>query len=55
MINGGWDYHVLPPPSSQEYDMNTVSKELELRGAFLLGAAGAPSRILGINAEVTHV
>lgn len=35
--------------------MNTVSKELELPGAFLLGAAGAPSRILGMNAEVNHL
>lgn len=32
--------------------MNAISKELELPGAFLLGAAGAPSRILGMNAEV---
>lgn len=55
MIYGGWNYHILPPLSSQEYDMNTVSKELELRGAFLLGAAGAPSQILGMNAEVTRV
>lgn len=52
-----WDYHTLSlsPPPSQEYDMNTVSKELELPGAFLLGAAGAPSRILGMNAEVNHL
>lgn len=35
--------------------MNAISKELELPGAFLLGAAGAPSRILGMNAEVNHV
>lgn len=35
--------------------MNALSKELELPGAFFLGAAGAPSRILGINAEVTHL
>lgn len=32
--------------------MNTVSKELELPGAFILGAAAAPSRIIGMNAEV---
>lgn len=48
-----WDYHTFPLPS-QEYDMNNVSRELELPGAFLLGAAGAPSRILGMNAEVNH-
>lgn len=40
--------------SSQEYDMNSVSKEVELPGAFILGAAGAPSRIVGMNAEVNH-
>lgn len=40
--------------SSQEYNMNTISKELELPGAFILGAAGAPSRIIGMNAEVNH-
>lgn len=34
--------------------MNAISKELELPGAFILGAAGAPSRILGMNAEVNH-
>lgn len=45
------DYYTLPPPS-QEYDMNTISKEMELPGAFVLGAAGAPSRVLGMNAEV---
>lgn len=32
--------------------MNTVSKELELPGAFILGAAAAPSRVIGMNAEV---
>lgn len=35
--------------------MNTLSMELELPGAFFLGAAGAPSRILGMNAEVTPI
>lgn len=47
-----WDCYTLSPPS-QEYDMNTISKEVELPGAFVLGAAGAPSRVLGMNAEVT--
>ena len=32
--------------------MNTVSKEVELPGAFILGAAAAPSRVVGMNAEV---
>lgn len=44
--------YLLSP--SQEYDMNTISKELELPGAFVLGAAAAPSRVLGMNAEVNH-
>lgn len=38
--------------SFQEYNMNTISKELELPGAFVLGAAAAPSRVVGMNAEV---
>jgi len=33
--------------------MNTISKELELPGAFVLGAAAVPSRIVGMNAEVS--
>lgn len=41
--------------SSQEYDMNIISKEVELPGAFILGAAGAASRILGMNAEVNYL
>lgn len=32
--------------------MNIISRELELPGAFILGAAAAPSRIAGMNAEV---
>ena len=32
--------------------MNTVSKEIELPGAFMLGAGAAPSRVIGMNAEV---
>lgn len=33
--------------------MNIISKEVDLPGAFILGAAAAPSRIVGANAEVT--
>ncbi len=47
------DYYIVVF-SSQEYNMNTISKELELPGAFLLGAAGGASRIVGMNAEVNH-
>uniref|UniRef100_A0A8C5EER3 DUF1907 domain-containing protein n=1 Tax=Gouania willdenowi TaxID=441366 RepID=A0A8C5EER3_GOUWI len=38
--------------SNTEYNMNSVSKELELPGAFILGAAAVPSRIVGMNAEL---
>lgn len=34
--------------------MNTVSKELELPGAFILGAGAVSSRAVGMNAEVVH-
>lgn len=34
--------------------MNIISKEVELPGCFILGAAGAASRILGMNAEVSR-
>lgn len=34
--------------------MNVISKELELPGAFILGAGAAPSRITGMNAEVNY-
>ncbi|TNM84671.1 hypothetical protein fugu_008849 [Takifugu bimaculatus] len=49
---GGVPYLVPLVQKDKEYDMNTLSKELELPGAFFLGAAGAPSRILGMNAEL---
>lgn len=32
--------------------MNVISEELELPGAFILGAGAVPSRIVGMNAEV---
>uniref|UniRef100_H2RXU6 Chromosome 11 open reading frame 54 n=1 Tax=Takifugu rubripes TaxID=31033 RepID=H2RXU6_TAKRU len=49
---GGVPYLVPLVQKDKEYDMNTLSKELELPGAFFLGAAGAPSRSLGMNAEL---
>ncbi|XP_068187784.1 ester hydrolase C11orf54 homolog [Antennarius striatus] len=36
----------------KEYDMNVISKQLDLPGAFILGATRGPSKILGFNAEV---
>ncbi|TKS83580.1 Ester hydrolase C11orf54 -like protein [Collichthys lucidus] len=49
---GGVPYLVPLVQKHKEYDMNSVSKEVELPGAFILGAAGAPSRIVGMNAEL---
>jgi len=37
----------------QVYDLNTVAKDIELPGAFILGAGAASSRVLGVNAEVS--
>uniref|UniRef100_A0A3Q1F308 Chromosome 11 open reading frame 54 n=1 Tax=Acanthochromis polyacanthus TaxID=80966 RepID=A0A3Q1F308_9TELE len=53
---GGVPYLVpLVKKDKVEYNMNAISKELELPGAFILGAAAAPCRIVGMNAEVIEV
>ncbi|XP_068186792.1 ester hydrolase C11orf54 homolog isoform X2 [Antennarius striatus] len=52
---GGVPYLVPLAQVDKEYDMNIVSKQLELPGAFILGAGGAPSRIVGFNAELMPV
>ncbi|KAA8586379.1 hypothetical protein FQN60_000215, partial [Etheostoma spectabile] len=49
---GGVPYLVPLVQKHKEYNMNTLSKQLELPGAFVLGAAGAPIRIVGMNAEL---
>ncbi|XP_071754475.2 ester hydrolase C11orf54 homolog [Centroberyx gerrardi] len=49
---GGVPYLVPLVQKDKEYNMNTVSKEVELPGAFILGAAAAPFRIVGMNAEL---
>ncbi|XP_071376938.1 ester hydrolase C11orf54 homolog isoform X1 [Centroberyx affinis] len=49
---GGVPYLVPLVQKDKEYNMNTVSKEVELPGAFILGAAAAPFRIAGMNAEL---
>uniref|UniRef100_A0A3B3DAY6 Chromosome 11 open reading frame 54 n=1 Tax=Oryzias melastigma TaxID=30732 RepID=A0A3B3DAY6_ORYME len=50
---GGVPYLVpLVQKDKVEYDMNAISKEVELPGAFLLGAGAAPCRIIGMNAEL---
>lgn len=37
---------------SKVYNMNLVSKEVELPGAFILGAGAVSSKTVGINGEV---
>ncbi|KAM9781982.1 ester hydrolase C11orf54 homolog [Syngnathus typhle] len=49
---GGVPYLVPLVQKHKEYDMNAISKEVELPGAFILGAGAAPSRIVGMNAEL---
>uniref|UniRef100_A0A8C7XWH0 Chromosome 11 open reading frame 54 n=1 Tax=Oryzias sinensis TaxID=183150 RepID=A0A8C7XWH0_9TELE len=49
---GGVPYLVPLVQKDKEYDMNTISKKVELPGAFLLGAGAAPCRIVGMNAEL---
>ncbi|XP_076024893.1 ester hydrolase C11orf54 homolog [Genypterus blacodes] len=49
---GGVPYLVPLVQRDKEYNMNTISKEVELPGAFILGAAAAPNRIIGMNAEM---
>uniref|UniRef100_A0A4W5PT27 Chromosome 11 open reading frame 54 n=1 Tax=Hucho hucho TaxID=62062 RepID=A0A4W5PT27_9TELE len=39
----------------KEYNMNNVSKEMELPGAFIFGAGAVSSRNVGMNAEVIEV
>ncbi|XP_056267449.1 ester hydrolase C11orf54 homolog isoform X2 [Pseudoliparis swirei] len=36
----------------KEYNINTISKELELSGAFILGSSTTASRIVGMNGEL---
>ncbi len=35
--------------------MNAISKELELPGAFVIGAGAVASKVVGVNAEVNHI
>lgn len=35
--------------------MNTIAKELELPGAFILGAGAVSSKTVGMNAEVLTI
>lgn len=49
---GGVPYLVPLVQKDKEYNMNTVAKEVELPGAFILGAGAVPSRTVGMNAEL---
>ncbi|KAM6969797.1 ester hydrolase C11orf54 homolog isoform 2-T2 [Aplochiton taeniatus] len=49
---GGVPYLVPLVQPHKEYNMNTVSKEVELPGAFILGAGAVSSKVVGMNAEM---
>uniref|UniRef100_A0A8D0H8V1 Chromosome 11 open reading frame 54 n=1 Tax=Sphenodon punctatus TaxID=8508 RepID=A0A8D0H8V1_SPHPU len=51
---GGVPYLVPLPQKDKVYDLNTMAKEMELPGAFILGAGAVSSRIVGVNAEVAQ-
>lgn len=49
---GGVPYLVPLAKKEKEYDMNVISKEVELPGGFFLGAGAVASRVVGMNAEM---
>lgn len=49
---GGVPYLVPVAKKEKEYDMNAISKEVELPGGFFLGAGAVASRVVGMNAEM---
>ncbi|XP_035757089.1 ester hydrolase C11orf54 homolog isoform X2 [Egretta garzetta] len=52
---GGVPYLIPVVQKEKVYDLNTVANEIELPGAFILGAGAASSKILGVNAELIPV
>ncbi|XP_077030097.1 ester hydrolase C11orf54 homolog isoform X1 [Agelaius phoeniceus] len=48
---GGVPYLIPVVQKEKVYDLNTVAKDIELPGAFILGAGAASSKVLGVNAE----
>ncbi|NWX95789.1 CK054 hydrolase, partial [Nothoprocta ornata] len=48
---GGVPYLLPLVQKEKVYDLNVIAKDIELPGAFILGAGAASSRILGVNAE----
>ncbi|KAM6420519.1 ester hydrolase C11orf54 homolog isoform 1-T4 [Pluvialis apricaria] len=52
---GGVPYLIPVVQKEKVYDLNTVAKDIELPGAFILGAGAASSKILGVNAELIPI
>ncbi|CAL1573832.1 unnamed protein product [Knipowitschia caucasica] len=52
---GGVPYLVPLVKKEKEYDMNVISKEVELPGGFFLGAGAVASRVVGMNAELMPI
>uniref|UniRef100_A0A8B9PWN5 Chromosome 11 open reading frame 54 n=1 Tax=Apteryx owenii TaxID=8824 RepID=A0A8B9PWN5_APTOW len=52
---GGVPYLLPLVQKEKVYDLNIVAKDIELPGAFILGAGAASSRILGVNAELIPI
>ncbi|KAH0625202.1 hypothetical protein JD844_033428 [Phrynosoma platyrhinos] len=52
---GGVPYLLPLVQKDKVYDLNTVAKEIQLPGAFFLGAGAVSSRVVGGNAEVIEV
>lgn len=52
---GGVPYLIPLAQKEKVYDLNTVAKDIELPGAFILGAGAASSRVLGVNAELIPI
>ncbi|XP_010114003.1 PREDICTED: ester hydrolase C11orf54 homolog isoform X3 [Chlamydotis macqueenii] len=52
---GGVPYLIPVVQKEKVYDLNTVAKDIELPGAFILGAGAASSKVVGVNAEVIEV
>ncbi|KAJ7422399.1 Ester hydrolase C11orf54 like protein [Pitangus sulphuratus] len=52
---GGVPYLIPLVQKEKVYDLNTVAKDIELPGAFILGAGAVSSKILGVNAELIPI
>lgn len=52
---GGVPYLLPLVQKDKVYDLNIVAKEIQLPGAFFLGAGAASSRVVGCNAELVPI